>query len=173
MTRALLAPVFRLLSLALLCCLMAQPALALAAPMSKNDLLSKSDLVALVRILAVTCTGVTKDARTGEDLPSYSAQAELIEVIKGDEMKGGEVAITFHAIPTGVFGAWTVYYYPGEMVWTHLIRADGAYTTTWWNGRGNVIEKAAITELPTTPGETVSLRRTRLEHPAEPLTPKP
>jgi hypothetical protein len=154
MTRALLAPVFRLLSLALLCCLMAQPALALAAPMSKNDLLSKSDLVALVRILAVTCTGMTKHSRTGEELPSYSAKAELIEVIKGDEMKGGEVAITFHAISTGAFGAWTVYYYPGEMVWTHLI-------------------KAAITELPTTPGETVSLRRTRLEQPAEPLTPKP
>jgi hypothetical protein len=66
-----------------------------------------------------------------------------------------------------------VYYYPGEMVWTHLVGKDGTYTTTWWNGRGNVIEKAAITELPTEPGETVSLRRTRLEHPAEPLTAKP
>jgi hypothetical protein len=163
----------RLLGIALLCCLLAQPALALPAPMSKSDLLSKSDLVALVRILAVTCTSVTKDERTGEDLPSYSAKAELIEVIKGDEMKGDSVAITFHAIPKGILGPWTVYYYPGEMVWTHLVGKDGTYTTTWWNGRGNVIEKAAITELPTTPGETVSLRRTRLEHPAEPLTPRP
>jgi len=165
--------ILRLVSLALLCCLMARPALAVPAPMSKSELLSKSDLVALVRVLAVTCTGVTKDARTGEDLPSYSATAELIEVIKGDEMKGGEVNITFHAIPKGILGPWTVYYYPGEMVWTHLVGKDGTYTTTWWNGRGNVIEKAAITELPTEPGETVSLRRTRLEHPAEPLTAKP
>lgn len=62
----------RLLGIALLCCLLAQPALALPAPMSKSDLLSKSDLVALVRILAVTCTSVTKDERTGEDLPNYS-----------------------------------------------------------------------------------------------------
>lgn len=166
-------PTLRLLSFALLFCLLAQPALALPAPMSKSDLLSKSDLVALVRILAVTCTSVDKDPQSGEDLPSYSANAELIEVIKGDEMKGGEIAITFHAVPKGLLGPWTVYYYPGEMVWTHLVKADGAYTTTWWNGRGNVIEKAAITELPTTAGETVSLRRTRLEHPAEPLTPRP
>ncbi len=106
--------ILRLVSLALLCCLMARPALAVPAPMSKSELLSKSDLVALVRVLGVTCTGVTKDARTGEDLPSYSATAELIEVIKGDEMKGGEVDITFHAIPKGILGPWTVYYYPGR-----------------------------------------------------------
>jgi hypothetical protein len=162
-----------LLGVAALCCLMAQPALALPAPMSKSELLLKSDLVALVRILAVTCTGATKDAQTGEDLPSYSANAELIEIIKGEEMKGDDIAITFHAIPESVAGPWTVYYYPGEMVWTHLVRQDGSYTTTWWNGRGTVVEKPAVTELPTTPGETVSLRRTRLEHPAEPLTPKP
>jgi len=158
-------PVLRFISLALLCCLMAQPALAVPAPMSKSELLAKSDLVALVRILAVTCTSVDKDPQSGEDLPSYRAKAELIEVIKGDEMKGDEIAITFHAIPKGILGPWTVYYYPGEMVWTHLIKKDGAYTTTWWNGRGNVIEKAMITDLPTKDGETVSLRRTRLEHP--------
>jgi len=163
----------RLLSFALLCCLMTQPALAVPAPMSQSELLAESDLVALARVRSVTCTGVTKDAMTGEDLPSYSAKAELIEIIKGDEMKGGDIDITFHAIPKGALGPWTVYYYPGEMVWTHLVKAGGAYTTTWWNGRGNVIEKAAITELPTTPGKTVSLKRTRLEHPAEPLTPKP
>ena len=152
---------------------MAQPALALAAPMSKSELLSKSDLVALVRILAVTCTGVTKDARTGEDLPSYSAKAELIEVIKGDEMKGGEVAITFHAIPKGILGPWTVYYYPGEMVWTHLVRQRRRL-------HHDVVERARQRHregrdhrAADQPGETVSLRRTRLEHPAEPLTPKP
>lgn len=165
MTRAITRPTLRLLSLALLCCLMARPAFAVPAPMSKSELLSKSDLVALVRILAVTCTGVTKDKRTGEELPNYSAKAELIEVIKGDEMKGDDVAISFHDIPKGLIGAWSVHYYPGEMVWTHLVKKDGAYTTTWWNGRGNVVEKAMTTDLPTKPGETISLRRTRLEHP--------
>src|SRR3990172_2361609 len=90
-----------------------QPAAALPAPMTKQELLTRSDLVALVRVLSVICTGVTKDERTGEDLPSYSAKAELMEVIKGEEMKGADVIITFHAIPKGFLGPWSVYYYPG------------------------------------------------------------
>jgi hypothetical protein len=82
-----------------------------------------------------------------------------MEVIKGDEAKGGDVTITFHAIPTGLLGPWTVYYYPGEMVWTHLVRDGEAFTTTWWNGRGELVSKAVITKLPTKPGETVEVPR--------------
>jgi len=146
-----------MLSILLLGAVMAKPVLALPAPMSESQLLQKSDLVALVRIKSVTCTGVTKDDRTGEDLPSYSASAELMEVIKGEEVKGDTVNITFHAIPTGLLGPWTVYYYPGEMVWTHLVGKDGDYTTIWWNGRGDIVSHAVITELPTKPGETVEM----------------
>ena len=137
--------------------LLSGPVAALPAPMSQEQLLEKSDLVALVRIKSITCTGVGKDDRTGEDLPTYSARAELIEVIKGEDVKGDTVSINFHAIPTRLLGRWTVYYYPGEMVWTHLVGADGEYTTTWWNGRGDVVSKAVITELPTKPGETVEI----------------
>jgi hypothetical protein len=133
------------------------PAFALPAPMSQEQLLEKSDLVALVRIKSVTCVSVSKDEPTGEELPSYSARAELIEVIKGEDVKGDTVNISFHAIPTGLLGPWTVYYYPGEMVWTHLLGKDGEYTSTWWNARGDVVSKAVITELPTKPGETVEI----------------
>src|SRR5262245_20183338 len=129
-------------------------AAALPAPMSESDLLQKSDLVALVRIKSVTCVGVSKDAQTGESLPSYSARAELMEVIKGEDVKGDTVNIDFHAIPTGVLGPWTVYYYPGEMVWTHLIGNDGEYTTIWCNGRGTIVSKGLVTDLPTTRAET-------------------
>jgi hypothetical protein len=133
------------------------PASALPAPMSQEQLLEKSDLVALVRIKSVTCVSVAKDDRTGEDLPSYSARAELMEVIKGEDVKGDTVDIAFQAVPTGLLGPWTVYYYPGEMVWTHLVGADGEYTSTWWNARGDMVSKAVITELPTKPGETVEI----------------
>lgn len=147
-----------MLSAVLLCLgLMSGPAAALPAPMSESQLLEKSDLVALVRIKSVTCTGASKDDRTGETLPSYSASAELMEVIKGEDVKGDTVNISFHAIPTGLLGPWTVYYYPGEMVWTHLAGKDGEYTTIWWNGRGTVVSQAVITELPTKPGETVEI----------------
>jgi hypothetical protein len=135
------------------------PAQALPAPMSESELLSKSDLVALIRVLSVTCTSVSKDQQSGEDLPSYSATAELMYVTKGEELMGGDITLSFHAIPTGVLGPWTVFYYPGEMVYTHLVGKDGVYTTTWWNGRGSVVSKAVITELPTTPGETVEVPR--------------
>ena len=110
--------------------LSAVPALALPAPMSKEELLLNSDLVALVRIKSVTCVSVTKDERTGERLPSWSARAELVEVIKGEDVKGDTVTINFHAVPSGLLGPWTVYYYPGEMVWTHLVGKDGDYTST-------------------------------------------
>jgi hypothetical protein len=137
--------------------LSAVPALALPAPMSKEELLLNSDLVALVRIKSVTCVSVTKDERTGERLPSWSARAELIEVIKGEDVKGDTVTINFQAVPTGLLGPWSVYYYPGEMVWTHLVGKDGDYTSTWWNARGTVVSKAVIDTLPTKPGETVEI----------------
>jgi hypothetical protein len=139
-------------------------ALGLPAPMSKTDLLLKSDLVALVRIWSVTCDSVSEDPQTGEMLPNWSADAQLIEVIKGNEAKGDTVTIAFHAIPKGAPASWSVRYYPGEMVWTHLVGKDGRYTTTWWNGRGNVVNKAIITALPTAPGETAALYRHRRQY---------
>jgi hypothetical protein len=145
----------RLAPFTLFFCLLAAPALALPAPMSQEELLTKSDLVALVRVLSVTCVSVTKDERTAKDLPNWSAKVELMEVIKGDEVKGDTVTIKFHAIPPGLLGPWSVYYYPGEMVWTHLVGKDGDYTTTWWNGRGTLVNRAASKDLPTTPGETL------------------
>ena len=153
-----------LLTLTFLSGFIAGPALALPAPMSDDELLAKSDLVALVRVLSVTCTEVIKDDRTGEALPSYKADAEVMEVIKGDVAKGDDITITFHAVPTHMLGPWTVYYYPGEMVFTHLVKDRDAYTTTWWNGRGKLVNKAIITDLPTKAGETVEVPR-RNSHP--------
>jgi hypothetical protein len=145
----------------------AGPALAVPPPMSDADLLAKSDLVALVRVLSVTCISVSKDERTGEPLRNYSANVKLMEVIKGDEAKGSDVTVTFHELPKQIVGPWSVFYYPGEVVWTHLVKDGDAYTTTWWNSRGEVVHKAIITHLPTKPGETVAIPRVRTEQPAQ------
>jgi hypothetical protein len=134
----------------------AAPALALPAPMSDQDLLEKSDLVALVQVLSVTCLSASQDLRTGEALPNYSAKLKLLQVVKGDEPQGGTVSVYFHALPSGLLGPWTVYYYPGEVVWTHLQGKNGDYTTIWWNARGKTLHAATVTALPTTPGETVA-----------------
>ena len=54
------------------------PALALPAPMSEQELVDKSDIVAVVRVLSVSCTAITKDEKTGQELPAYLAKVRLI-----------------------------------------------------------------------------------------------
>jgi hypothetical protein len=142
-----------LLSLAL----MPGPARALPAPMSDQDLMEKSDLVALVRVLNVTCTSITKDDATGEDLPSYLATLQVLEVKKGDAQRGDEVIVTWRAVPKSIVGPWTVYYYPGEEVVTHLTKRSGgaSYASTWWNAKGDDVKAPDTRDLPVTPGESV------------------
>ena len=137
--------------------LVALPALALPAPMSEQELTDKSDLVAQVRVLAVTCTSVTTDEATGEDLPGYLAQLKVVEVTKGDVKPGEVVLVTWRAIPKDVNGPWTVYYYPGEEMVTHLTKRSGGvtYASTWWNAKGDDVRSPDTRDLPVTPGETV------------------
>ncbi|MET0302150.1 MAG: hypothetical protein ABW010_05895 [Methyloceanibacter sp.] len=130
---------------------------ALPAPMSDQELMEKSDLVALVRVLNVTCTSLTKDAATGEELPSYLATLQVLEVKKGDAKRGDEVIVTWRAVPKSIVGPWTVYYYPGEEVVTHLAKRSGgaSYASTWWNAKGDDVKAPDTRDLPVTPGESV------------------
>lgn len=137
--------------------LAALPALALPAPMTEEELTEKSDVVALVSVLAVTCTSVTQDEQTGEVLPGYLATLKVKEVKKGDVKPGEAVLVTWRAVPKDADGPWTVYYYPGEEMVTHLTkRSNGAtYASTWWNAKGDDVKSPDSRDLPTTPGETV------------------
>jgi hypothetical protein len=148
----------RLGLLLVLTALLASPALALPAPMSEQELNDKSDLVAVVRVNAVICTAVTKDDATGEELPVYLAKLKLVEVKKGDAKPGDEVLVTWRAVPKGIVGPWTVNYYPGEEVLTHLVKRSGgvSYGSTWWNAKGDDIKAPDSTELPSKPGETLN-----------------
>jgi hypothetical protein len=147
----------KFLSLLVLACLAALPALALPAPMTEAELMEKSDVVALMRVLSVTCTSITKDEQTGEDLPGYLATLKVIEVKKGDVKAGEEVLVTWRAVPKSIMGPWTVYYYPGEEMVTHLTKRSGgvSYASTWWNAKGDDTKSPDSRDLPTTPGETV------------------
>ena len=143
--------------LALLIVALATPALALPAPMSEQELMEKSDIVAVVRVLSVSCIAITKDDKTGQDLPAYLAKVRLMEVKKGEAKKGDEILVTWRAIPKDALGPWTVYYYPGEVVLTHLTKKSGGvtYGSTWWNAKGVDITKPESVELPKAPGQTV------------------
>ena len=145
------------LALLLLLSFLATPAGALPAPMSEQELMEKSDLVAVVRILSVICTAVTKDEGTGEDLPHYMAQVKIIEVKKGEVKPGETILLTWRAIPKKIVGPWTVNYYPGEEVLTHLVKNSGgvSYNSTWWNAKGDDLKAPATTDLPTKPGQSI------------------
>jgi hypothetical protein len=144
-------------SLLLVASLVALPALALPAPMSEQELMEKSDVVALIRVLSVTCTSVTKDTDTGEELPGYLARLQVLESKKGDAKKGDELLVTWRAVPKGMLGPWAVYYYPGEEVVTHLsLRSGGvSYASTSWNAKGDDVKAPDTRDLPLTPGDTV------------------
>jgi hypothetical protein len=130
---------------------LATPALALPAPMSEQELMDKSDLVAVIRVLSVSCTTITKDEKSGEDLPAYLAKVRLLDVKKGDD----EILVTWRAISKDIVGPWTVYYYPGEVVLTHFKRSGGvSYGSTWWNAKGEDAKAPESTDLPENPGET-------------------
>jgi hypothetical protein len=148
---------FQALSLWLVIAAFATSALALPAPMSEQDLTDKSDLVATVRVLSVSCTSVKKDDKTGEALPSYLAKLRLVDVKKGDAKPGDEIIVTWRAVPKGVVGPWTVNYYPGEEVLTHLIKKSGgvSYGSTWWNAKGEDIKAPENTDLPSELGQTL------------------
>ena len=145
----------RLGLLLVLTSLLATPAQALPAPMSEQELNDKSDLVAVVRVNTVICTAVTKDEAAGEELPVYLAKLRLVEVKKGDAKAGDEVLVTWRAVPKGIVGPWTVNYYPGEVVLTHLVKRSGgvSFGSTWWNAKGDDVKAPDSTELPSTPGE--------------------
>ena len=145
-------------ALALLISLLSTPVLALPGQMSDQELMEKSDLVAVVRVLSVSCTTVTKDDKSGRDLPAYLAKLRLLDVKKGDAQKGDEVLVTWRAIPKDIVGRWTVNYYPGEVVLTHLVKRSGgvSYGSTWWNAKSDDIKAAESNDLPETPGQTLT-----------------
>ena len=66
---------FKVFGLWLIVTALAAPALAVPAPMSEQELAEKSDIIALVRVLSVTCTSVATDKETGEELPKLSRPA--------------------------------------------------------------------------------------------------
>jgi hypothetical protein len=147
----------RMLCLVLATLLAAVPALAVPHPMSEAEMTEKSDLVALVRVLSVTCTSVTQDPQTGADLCSYLANLQVREVKKGEAKKGAEVIVTWRANPESALDLSSINYYPGEEVWTHLKKRSGgvSYATTAPNGKGDLVKAPESRDLPTAMGETL------------------
>ena len=93
--------------------------------------------------------------QAAEALWFIAQEPRTVEVLIA-ALKGDEILVTWRAIPKDVLGPWTVYYYPGEVVLTHLTKKSGGatYGSTWWNAKGDDIKAPESTKLPETPGET-------------------
>jgi hypothetical protein len=129
---------------------------AIPPPLKPEELEQRSDFIGTVKVLAVTCTSIAKDPRTGEDLPNYQAWLQVVETKKGKAMPGDTLVVSWRAISKKLVGAWSVSYAAGETVSTHLQWVEGgrSYTTTWWNAKGKPISEGNAT-LPTKVGEII------------------
>lgn len=125
----------------LLVVLCPEQAWAIPAPMSPERLLSASDVVALVRVLSVTCVALGE--RKGEVLRHCHARLGLLQVRKGQYRKFDTLTVFWNQTPRDVLGPWYVPYGPGEKAWTHLRlpQRSSAFETTWWNAK-DLIEPA-------------------------------
>lgn len=132
---------------------------ALPAPMSRCGLYKTSDIIAEVRVHSVTCLGETKVSDCDVKFRRYQATLEIMKCWKGTEVIGQRVLVEWR-IPVNaqLQGHWSVPYYPGEIVATHLKwnTENRVYGTTWWNGRAETPVRAADTDrLPEVAGQTV------------------
>jgi len=146
------------LVLVVLLALCPSPAWAVPGPMSPADLVAASDLVALIRVLSVTCLEVWRHGGTGEELASFEARLGVLRVTKGQARRYQTVRLAWEEVSSQTLGNWCVRYYPGEELWTHLKiqEHDGAYKSTWWNARGEQIRPPDRTTLPWGRGRTSS-----------------
>jgi len=98
------------LILVVLLALCPSPAWAVPAPMSPADLLAASDLVALIRVLSVTCLEVWRHGGTGEELASFEARLGVLRVTKGQARRYRTVRLTWEEVSSQTLGNWCVRY---------------------------------------------------------------
>ena len=139
----------------LLALALALPASALPEPISDEELLAKSDLVALIQVQSVTSVGALPNPGTRQALQFYHAKAKVLEVKKGDVKPGTEITIEFREVPEDVVGQWEVSYYAGEELWTYLRKRGENYRATYWNARGKQVRPASNNKLPSQPGQSI------------------
>ena len=98
-----------------------------------------------------------RDVTTTWEVLALPLAGTTFKGLPGDVKPGEEVLVTWRAVPKSLVGPWTVYYYPGEEMVTHLTKRSGgvSYASTWWNAKGDDTKSPDSRDLPTTPGETV------------------
>lgn len=127
---------------------------ALPTALSEDELIARSDVVGLFRVLSVACLDMATDAGSAQLLRRYGARLRVLSATKGAS-PSETIEVAWQDMPSGAVEPWVVRYYPGEEVQTSLVwDADtGVYETTWWNAKREDVRAPDYIDLPTVPGQ--------------------
>ena len=122
---------------------------ALPAPLSKEQLLKESNVIARVKVIGVTKIGYVKNAI------KYQAWLKILKSIKGDIISNDTIIVTWHRFDKKLIGSWAIDYYPDEELITYLIwdRDEKSYKNISWNSADKI--QSSSKKLPTKDGEII------------------
>ena len=120
---------------------------ALPAPLSKEQLLRESTVIARVKVIGVAKVGYVKNAI------KYQAWLKIINPIKGEVIVNDTIIVTWHRFDKKLIGSWAIDYYPDEELITYLIwdRDEKSYKNISWNSVDKI--QSSGEKLPTNNGE--------------------
>jgi hypothetical protein len=122
---------------------------ALPAPLSKEQLLKQSDIIAKVKVIGVTKIGDVKNAI------KYQAWLKILKPIKGYVIVNDTIIVTWHKFDKKLIGSWAIDYYPDEELITYLIwdRDEKSYKNISWNSVDKI--QSSGKKLPKNDGEII------------------
>jgi len=120
---------------------------ALPAPLSKEQLLKESKVIARVKVIGVTKIGYVNNAI------KYQAWLKIIKPIKGDVIVNDTIIATWYKFDKKLIGSWAIDYYPDEELITYLIwdHDEKSYKNISWNSVDKI--QSSGKKLPTNDGE--------------------
>ena len=133
------------------------PVRALPPPLSAEELQKRSDVVAVVRVLAVTCTAQAPDAETKQPLRTFQAWLQVVRVDKGNAKPDETITLEWRETPKGGFADGATPFFPGEEVKTYLkwIGDRRLFEVAGVGGLKEPIRPADIQKLPEKPGQVL------------------
>ena len=120
---------------------------ALPAPLSKEQLLRESTVIARVKVIGVAKVSYVKNAI------KYQAWLKIIKPIKGEVIVNDTIIVTWHRFDKKLIGSWAIDYYPEEELITYLIwdRDEKSYKNISWNSADKI--QSSDKKLPINDGE--------------------
>ena len=91
---------------------------ALPAPLSNEQLLKQSDIIAKVKVIGVAKIGQINGAA------KYQAWLKILESTKGSVSINDTIIVGWHKFDKKLIGSWAIDYYPGDELLTYLIWDD-------------------------------------------------